>query len=81
MNKKQISSGAQKAEALADNGKKSEVKTNSAVKTTAEPKKKTAAKKPSVKKADVKKTEKTKKAKSAGKVKSVKKNDKKKSRG
>ncbi len=79
MNKKQISSGAQKAEALADNGKKSEVKTNSAVKTTAEPKKKTAAKKPSVKKADVKKTEKTKKAKSAGKVKSVKKNDKKKS--
>ncbi len=39
MNKKEISSGAQKAEALADNGKKPAAKKNTAVKSTAKAKK------------------------------------------
>lgn len=72
MSKKQISSGAQKAEALADNGKKPEVKTNSAVKPAAKSKKSTQAKKTVTNK-------KTKSADNAKKTKNVKKHDEKKS--
>ncbi len=66
MNKKEISSGAQKAEALADNGKKPAAKKNTAVKSTAKAKKA----------APVKQTKSN--AKNDGKVMSIKKAAKKK---
>lgn len=76
MSKKEISSGAQKAEALADNGRKPAVKKNTAVKTTKTAEKSTAK----TKKSAPVKQNKTETKKSENKAKNVKKADKKKNK-